>query len=535
MEILNLQDSSFKSYFVDRIAANRARRYYDLVREGKPQVITSGMAHKYGIDNLKDAWFEHIKAKLTDHPGLLQFEEEMMGKIGPLSYMLPLSERWQDIFNYYECPAQLGDPIPNSAINAVWEEWGSIDHLRLRSARNTWLNMVKSTASGLPWVTKRKAVAQSIIHSDVNGFDFTIDADGKQFPMAAMLGWRGQEGGPKTSDVKQRVIWMFPASVNLQELRLYQVLISYAQRIGVVPAWKGNTYVDKSVTEMFNTKDPKDLVVCTDFTKFDQHFNEHCQQAVEVFYRKLFANLPDLDDWCNNVYPIKYNIPLLCSTSELVTGTHGMGSGSGGTNADETVLHRMLQHEAAMRKGQRLNLNSMCLGDDGMITYPGIQVEDVVETYASHGLDMNPSKQSASTSELIYLRRWYSQDYRDDLGICRGVYPTMRALGRLMYRERYYNGKNAWGPKISALRKLSILENCKYHPLFSEFVNFIIERDSDRLGLSIPGFLDNISMEFAKANDSIRKGMSYTQMLDMDANGEGIKNWAVVRLLKSMS
>lgn len=82
-----------------------------------------------------------------------------------------------------------------------------------------------------------------------------------------------------------------------------------------------------------------------------------------------------------------------------------MGSGSGGTNFDETLAHRALQYAAAFNQNQELNPNSQCLGDDGILTYPGINVEDVVKVYASMGQDMNPEKQYAAKDNTVYLRR----------------------------------------------------------------------------------------------------------------------------------
>lgn len=82
-----------------------------------------------------------------------------------------------------------------------------------------------------------------------------------------------------------------------------------------------------------------------------------------------------------------------------------MGSGSGGTNADETVAHRALQHGAAISRGTKLNPNSQALGDDGVLTYPGIKVEDIITYYSKFGQDMNPEKQYAATDNTVYLRR----------------------------------------------------------------------------------------------------------------------------------
>lgn len=127
-----------------------------------------------------------------------------------------------------------------------------------------------------------------------------------------------------------------------------------------------------------------------------------------------------------------------------------MGSGSGGTNGDESIAHKALQHEAADNQGSKLNPHSQAYGDDGCLTYPGITLEAVIETYRKHGLEMNPEKQLVSTEEAIVLRRWHSIHYRKS-GVMVGVYSTFRALGRLMGQERFYDPKK-WSSEMVTLR-----------------------------------------------------------------------------------
>lgn len=210
---------------------------------------------------------------------------------------------------------------------------------------------------------------------------------------------------------------------------------------------------------------------------------------------------------------------MLLSKDAMVVGNHGMGSGSGGTNADETLAHRALQHGVAARQGVHLNPNSMCLGDDGILSYPGITVEDVIKFYEQAGQEMNPEKQYAATDNTVFLRRWYHTKFRSN-GICRGVYSTYRALGRLMGQERFYDPK-VWGPEMVVLRSLSILENCKEHPLFYKLVDFVVKGDKYRLGLDIPGFFDKIDAKYAEAKAKLPSFGSYTQDIQNDI---GIKS-----------
>lgn len=408
----------------------------------------------------------------------------------------------------------------------------SMRGLTVRSQQRTVDLMKKSTNSGSPYFTKRRGVVSKTVpcnaFSDWQMLDIH-DSTFRHFNSCAVLGWRGQEGGPNPSDVKQRVVWMFPFAANIRELQCYQPLIESCQKFNIVPAWVSMDAVDRRITQMFDTKGTDDVVICTDFTKFDQHFNESLQDA--AFYLLKSILTPDINSrvWLKDVFPIKYNIPLAIDYDVIRVGKHGMGSGSGGTNADETLVHRALQYEAAIKAGKRLNPYSQCLGDDGVLTYPGIDVDDVVRSYTSHGLEMNPDKQYVSKHDCEYLRRWHSSSYRVD-GVCVGVYATYRALGRLCEQERFYDPEE-WGAKMVALRQLSIIENVKYHPLCAEFAEFCMKRDKYRLGIDIPGFLDNIEQIAQESIDLIPDFMGYTKSM---AKAEmGISSWWIVNYLKS--
>lgn len=518
------------------------RGYFSRVQQGQPEVFTTpwvkGETNEEKLHNFKlivDEWYTHLSSLENKWPSLYDYEIGQYAKVGPMSVQKPLMERMDDIKAYYEGILLPAEPLSQEAISAVLDEFKGIRGIRLRSPQNTWKMMKKSTSSGTPFYKKKRLLSDSEIfmydglcEEDRGVISIQYKPNSKFWPVSAMLGWRGQEGGIEVDDTKQRVVWMFPTAVNVEELRLYQPLIEACQAKELVPAWVSMELVDDRITRLFDTKAPNDLVVCTDFTKFDQHFNSVCQDAAKQILSSLISGG---EEWLRDIFPIKYNIPLLISDYQRTHGPHGMGSGSGGTNADETLLHRALQHEAALKQHQVLNPNSMCLGDDGILSYPGITAKDVTESYSAHGLDMNPEKQEESAQFCTYLRRWHHVDYRVD-DICVGVYPTMRALGRLCMQERYYDPE-VWGSKMVALRELSILENCKWHPLKEEFVEFCMKKDKFRLGLDIPGFLDNISNEAKKAMDLMPDFLGYTKSLNKDAD-RGIESWWIVKHLRSL-
>jgi hypothetical protein len=528
------QSNYFKSSF--DLPNPGLRAYFEHVRVGNSDEYRTPFYKGKSVEEILDGWSNTLQSIEDSWPTLFEFENDLRKKVGPMSIMLPLKDRMKDIDSYYDSISLESKPISDLAIEAFKSEWVPlIGGLRLRSPKRTLDVMKKSTNSGSPYFTKRKDVIDKTVPFElVKGYSIypqqVLGPRMWQFGAPAILGWRGQEGGPEKDDVKQRVVWMFPFAVNISELQAYQPLIESCQRTNLVPAWVSMDAVDLEITKLFDTKAANDYVICTDFSKFDQHFNSDMQSCAQECLSSIFARNVDFNKWLENTFPIKYRIPLAYDYGKVRFGMHGMASGSGGTNADETIAHRCLQHEAAINQGTKLNPHSMCLGDDGVLTYPGINVDEVMRTYSSHGQEMNKDKQYVSKHTCIYLRRWHNKDYRVN-NVCVGVYSTYRALGRLAEQERFYEG---WSKQMVALRQLSILENCKYHPLREKFVDYCIKGDKYRLGLDIPGFLDNIEVLAKEATDKMPDFLGYTKSLQKETNKSfGIKDWWIVKYLKS--
>nr|QIJ70107.1 RNA-dependent RNA polymerase [Rabbit picobirnavirus 8] len=524
-------ETSFGNYF--KLPNPGLRSYFSKVRRGQPEEYRTPFANKDPVGKVLAEWESTVQTLKNTWPTLLDYENDMKAKVGPLSIEKPLAERLEDIDHYYDDVKVSSTSISEDAVAAVVDEFKCAAGMRVRSAPKTLERMKLSTNSGSPYFTKRRNVKDltlsgKLITSELQQGRYQL-LD-RAYDYCAVLGWRGQEGGPLYEDVKQRVVWMFPFLVNLHELRLYQVLIESCQRFNLVPAWVSMDNVDREITQLFDTKGRSELVICTDFSKFDQHFNHDMQEGALHILDKLFTPNSDYTSWTKDVFPIKYEIPLAYDYGKIRFGTHGMGSGSGGTNADETLAHRALQHEAALNKSVKLNLHSMCLGDDGVLSYPGINIDDVMRSYTAHGQEMNEDKQYVSTQDCVYLRRWHHTDYRVR-GVCVGVYSTYRALGRLMEQERFYD-PDKWSKEMVALRQLSILENCKWHPLKEKFVEFCMKRDKYRLGLDIPGFLPEIASYAKEATDYMPDFLGYTKSLQNQDPTAGIENWWIVNYLR---
>lgn len=544
----NLKDCHFSiegdKYFEESFETKNPglRSYLERILEGQRDDYRTPFGRRNGQDvpvsEIIEDWSHYLDVIKDKYPSLYEFEEDLKAKVGPMSIMNPLAERINDITSYYTGILSPSVAIERSACDKVVTEFTKIRGIRKRSVDKAWEKMKKSTNSGSPYFTKRRNAYYRTVpcsltlgqlgNKDSDVFDViqNLEKD-RMWHAPAILGWRGQEGGPDDSDVKQRVVFMFPMSVNISELQMYQPLIEGVQRFNIIPAYVSMDEVDLRITKLFDTKSSGDLVVCTDFSKFDQHFGPVMQDAAKYILQNLCS---DFSSWAD-IFEIKYNIPLCVQPDICILGPHGMGSGSGGTNFDETLAHRSLQYEVATGNGAHLNVASQCLGDDGILSYPNIKIDDVVDWYTSHGLDMNKDKQYASTNDCTYLRRWHSINYRRD-GVCVGVYSTYRALNRLARQERFYDA-DKWSKELVTLRYLSIIENCKFHPLFKEFVEFCMKRDKYKLGLLIPGFYTKLEDLGKESMDVLPDFLGYVQSTQLKT--KGISQWEVVKLVKSLA
>ena len=503
--------------------------YLSHVVEGQPEDYRPPFWKGQTRETVLNRWNEKLDALRVDMrmPGLSSFEAEMRTKVGPLSVQQPLDQRIESIEHYYTLAGAKSVPIDPRAIEATWKAMSRAGGVRRKSTRLVASQMRLNTNSGTPYFTKRRNVVEKTLDLELQG---DVPRELGRYQMAAVLGWRGQEGGPTDDDVKQRVVWMMPFSVNILEGTAYQPLISSWQKNGINSAYISMRAVEEKITRLFDTKGDE-YVVVTDFSKFDQHFNSDLQSAARTLISKLLTPDYQSEAWLTDIFGFKYEIPLICSKDLMFSGKHGMASGSTGTNFDECCAHTAMQHECAILNGATLNPFSNAYGDDGYLSFKGIDVDKVISTYSSHGQEMNPDKQSVDKHSAVYLRRYFHDSYRDSKGIMLGVYSTNRALGRLLGQERYYD-PDIWNAKMVELRAYSIIENCKWHPAFYEFIDFCMSGDRYRLGLDIPGFLDSLESEVKKASELIPDFLGYTKTL-MGDDARGISNWKVIQYLKS--
>lgn len=512
---------------------------------GQDQIYTTGFAHGKDIHTIIDEWISMVEqwTRENEIPGLLEFEKDMAAKVGPLSVRVPWKDRVSSLEDYYTDASFNEDHINPIAMDNMIKEWSVLSGLLLRSQGRVVENMPLSTNSGLPFFTKRRRFAEAHYYpvrimrlNGVRAYDHilysNLPKDSDFYQVCALPGWRGQEGGPNATDVKQRMVWMFPMAVNILEGQFYQPYIEACQHTGLVPAWISSAEVEKRMTMLFDSKGDN-YVIGTDFSKFDQHFNSTMAKMALYVYDSIAEQDDNYYSWRQEVFPVKFRIPMLLPTDfddrtcRISVGLHGMASGSGGTNADETTAHRCLQYHAAAQQGAVLNPHSMCNGDDGIITYPGVDVDQVVKTYTDFGQEMNVDKQHVSRDDAIYLKKYYHTKYRFG-GVMAGVYSGARVLGKLKYTERDISDLS---DKEYVLRELSILENANAHPLFNQLMRIALTNSKLQLGLKLDGGLDSlVAWVDHLPMEERTKFMNYNQAQQKQF---GLKTWRTFMWLKS--
>nr|UDL14507.1 MAG: putative RNA-dependent RNA polymerase [Picobirnavirus sp.] len=375
-----------------------------------------------------------------------------------------------------------------------------------------------NTSSGDPLFLKRNTISaiEQALHAAKTG------AWKSYYPV---LGARASMGktGPDA-----RWIFMFPMSVNLVEQTFQQVLQDYIRSKHIIffTPWEGWDAVQMQLSSWIPSEEAFDhekmLKFGCDYTKMDQHFNFHhaeqCYDVIKEYFQPRY--------WDDLYESIHYTFFCdVVAPDYLISGPHAMPSGSGWTNFLETVFNFILLHYVAIKHGLGLGL-AMGIGDDqiwfpghptiiktGSSAYAALELtharkrfddeqklaDFIVSIFKSVGLDANPEKQEVSYDMVSFLQRHAYTDWSPSGIKYAGVYPTIRALTSEIYPEFYHNEKD-WTKNTFALRCLMILENCKYHPLFTDFCIFIAEGNKN-----IPEFCLSADADILLTRESAKK------------------------------
>jgi hypothetical protein len=219
----------------------------------------------------------------------------------------------------------------------------------------------------------------------------------------------------------------------------------------------------------------------------------------------------------------------LVTPEGVMTGEHGVPSGSSFTQEVDSEV----QLQIAIGSGAfELHEPFQVQGDDGV--YVTADPERLVSCFEEHGLEVNRDKTDTADNPAyaLYLRRYFGPEYTRDGVVC-GVYPTTRALNRIVHLERWPEQgvipeQELSGGDYFAIRTLSILENCKHHPDFEALVRFVAGADRDRLHFTAHGLHAYVKRYAERGSAGLRH-----QTGDID-DVSGFMNFESVRLVMNM-
>lgn len=346
---------------------------------------------------------------------------------------------------------------------------------------------------------------------------------GKWREYPAILGSRSQR-------LKDRFIFMFPYSTNLVEKSFLLPLMDKIRSRNVLSfsAWEGFGEVEKAIHAQgfFETEQ----LVSMDYTKMDQHCGLDFTQFVYDIIAPLFQS--KYHDLLRDSLFHTNKINVIIGIDKIVTGVHGLASGSGWTNFNESVFAQAVRFAIAQYLGVDLK-GDQGLGDDGAFSLKGTgkNVSDVItELAALFGQEANPDKQRISNTSIIYLQRFFTKDVKvKKSDVVAGCYPSILALNSAMNPERFHDPRK-WNEKMEILRWIMILENCNHSPYFEQLIEFFIEGDKFKLGLTIPGFLKRGIVNAYKEAQSINGFVPSYNQTNMT---RGILEFDTVKYLQS--
>nr|QXV86670.1 MAG: RNA-dependent RNA-polymerase [Picobirnavirus sp.] len=457
--------------------------YLDNLNRGRQMTPHSWLYEKEDSEKTLQRWIPIMEAannKTKFGKEFNSFDLKQVEKFGPQGGIPPITSKdcW-DVIDPLYSPTEYDNPDALSQWYAKADEFGKAVFRTLRRAHPlTYESVVKdmarrdtlTTNSGYPRFTRRKRTYRLEVQDAKSGLAY-------DYP--AIVLFRYYYG-------KLRPVWMFPMSDNLIEasfaLKVQSELsVSPLEWVRVyVTPWRGFEYVKRELTAAWKTGQ----IDGGDTTKMDAHMRPAQLKLVYTIIRWLFQERY-WDELLKSLMHIS-DIGLLIGKDTMLTGVHGLASGSSWTQLSETVLQMFMAYV--------LKTSGQGIGDD-FYWQTDLSADELVEFLAKFGLPANPTKQSVSKVDLTFLQRYFHQSFfsREDARVLGAYYPTIRALGSMLMPEKFHDPK-VWNSDMFCTRNYTILENCVDDPSFGEFVKFVAHGHKDMIPFAKkrPSEIDNI-------------------------------------------
>lgn len=420
------------------------------IRKGTNVVLISPVGERAGPTELFEEW-ERIYTRGLEklNEDLREIEDKQKSKFGPRSIAVPWKDIKETLLDSYK-------PI-NINTNNLRESIKGVYKLRPTSIAKSAQYTKNFTQAGAPTLEKKGLVRDETVRD----FDRLFEED---LPMICATRTQEQR--------KTRIVNIYPFVDIINENRFFVPLFSELKKLQCFAAFNGPDSVDQAVTEMLLRARDDSTLICLsgDISNFDNNVKAQLQSSafdvIRGYFQKSYSS--QLDEIASRFL----SKPLVTPDDTIIYGDHGIPSGSNFTGVVGTLVNWLV-----------INLPNwliQVMGDDfiALVNSP----DELKSKFTTVGLELNLDKSFVKPSCFVYLQRLHHLDYMVD-GEAKGIYPTWRALNRLIYLERFTNFEDfdLNGRDYFAIRSLSILENCKHHPLFEELVKFWMSYDKYKL------------------------------------------------------
>lgn len=494
-----------------RVAQSLAQHFKRLTVGSKVAVQTPLVKEKYGqtpnfILNEWDIIYNSIKGERVNDV-LHEIEMSNRAKFGPRSYCKPWVDRIDSVSEYFEKRSQNLYKMHDTLDKVLFKFEGS-PRLRPISIEKAITFLKDGTNSGLPFNVKKGKIKHKLL----------INLDSIPDDLPCILFTRTQEGN------KTRNVWGYPAKITLLETRFYQPLLNFQRDNSY---WRGALLsaeeTDRRISRIMNVlkRNLSDhCIISIDFSAFDASVQPFMINLAFDFIKTLFQ--PEYGEDIEYLKRLFMTIPLL-TPEGIFRGVHGVPSGSTFTNEVDSIV----QYLVAISTGLVLGVHLQIQGDDGLYLIKDSDVNDFLARFTSVGLQVNKSKTVIAKDHCTFCQKLYHFDYVNEDGTYSGIYPVYRALNRLIYQERWVNFKayGLGGIDYYSLRAIAILENCKYHPLFEDFVRFVLSLDKSKLSFN-PESLGKYCQLLKEG-----KGSGWTHSTQYGDSLKGLKSFKTIEVI----
>lgn len=433
---------------------------------------------------------------------LHRMEDASRNKYGPRSIAIPWSERIDGLRASFHCQKDNRD--------FKWTAPDTLPEYKLSpvSVLEAATHMKDNSSAGLPSLKKKGKEKDNLLKN----FDKILEREDP-----CMLYTRTTEAK------KTRNVWGYPFADTLYEFMFFIPYLNHCKKQFYHASLTSIQNVEERITKLVLKAIDEDLIIYSvDFASFD----------ASVWFQFIIASFEFMADHFLEVFrPFIMKICLRFYTIAIVTptgiyrGKHGVPSGSTFTNLIDCDVQLGLALNCFFINANECLVN----GDDGLYIMKRENIKEFEQNFLMHGLKLELTKSDKASDYAVFCQRLYHIDYISDDGVIHGVYPVYRALNRLLFQERFVNFKKNGisGKDYYGIRAVSILEDCKNHPLHEDLVRFVLKKEKYNMDISDDSIALYCKHTYVKPGADVLENSS-----ELGDDTKGIRNYETMKLIR---